>query len=116
MLNDVFEMDTEPHVPEVFDYIPEGITVYDVNDLKVGTVKYFQPPSTTHNPSLDDFPPEFRTMSMPDELILRLLNTGFVRVNVGFLAKDRYVFLSQIHHITDDAVRLRTSIDNLVKA
>jgi hypothetical protein len=27
MLNDVFEMDTEPHVPEVFDYIPEGITV-----------------------------------------------------------------------------------------
>jgi hypothetical protein len=55
-------------------------------------------------------------MSMPDELILRLLNTGFIRVNVGFLAKDRYVFLSQIHHITDDAVRLRTSIDNLVKA
>jgi len=114
MLNDIYEMETEPHVPVVIDYIPEDIDVHDINGLKVGNVKYFQPARMPA--SLEAFPPDMRNMAMPDELILRLVRNGFIRVRVGFLAKDRYVFLSQIHRITDDAVHLKTDMDNLIKA
>jgi hypothetical protein len=116
MLNEMYDMETEPNKPEILIYIPEGLAVIDVNGKRVGTVRYFQAPSTSAYPDLSDFPPELRSSSMPDELVLRFLSTGFICVNAGFLARDRFVFLYQVDHVTDSAVYLETSADNLLKA
>jgi hypothetical protein len=116
MTNNLYEMETELRRPEVFEYIPEGIAAYDVNGKKVGTVKHFQAPSTSAYPELTDFPLALRSNSMPDELIFRILNAGFICINAGFLAKDRFAFLHQIDHVKDDEVHLVASMDDLIKA
>jgi hypothetical protein len=82
----------------------------------VGTVKYFQAPSAVANPSLAEFPPELRGSSMPDEMIYRMLNAGFICVNAGLLAKNRFVMLHQIDHVWKDKIHLRAAADALIKA
>ena len=116
MLDNLFEMETEPSKPELFTNIPRGLTVIDVDGKKVGTVMYYQPPPPTLNPPITNFPPELRTNNMPDELIFRLLSTGFICVNAGLLARDRFVYLFQVDSVTDSEVHLTASMDSLHKA
>jgi hypothetical protein len=116
MLNNLYEMDTEPRKREGFAHIPEGLTVIDADGNKVGMVKHFQPPSSSAFPDLSEFPHKLRRSSMPDELIFRILSAGFICVNAGLLAKDRFVFLYQVDEVEDDAVYLFASADDLIKA
>ena len=116
MVNSMYDMDTEPRRPEAFEYIPEGFVVLDANGNKVGTVKHFQPPSTSAFPDLGDFPSFLRSSSMPDELIFRILSAGFICLNAGFLAKDRFVLLHQIDYVGDGEVYLLASAGDLIKA
>ena len=116
MVNSIYEMDTEPRKPEEFDYIPENLPVFDTNGKKVGTVKYFQAPSTSDNPNLSKFPLDLRNSSMPDEVIYRMLNAGFICVDAGLLAKDRFVFLRQINQVRNGEVYLDVSVHDLIKA
>ena len=116
MVNSIYEMDTEPRKPETLDYIPEGLPVFDTDGKKVGTVKYFQSPSYSANPSLSEFPPELRDSSMPDEMIYRMLNAGFICVKAGLLARDRFVFLSQINQVRNGEVYLAASAYDLIRA
>ena len=109
-------MNAEATNPDVVQYIPKGMIVYDATGKKVGTVKYFQAPSASINPDLAEFPPELRSSSMPDEMIYRILNAGFICVNAGLLAKDRFVLLHQIDHVWKDKVHLRAIADTLIKA
>jgi hypothetical protein len=116
-LDNLYDMDdTEPNKRTTIKHIGEGLPVYDVNDKKVGTVKHFQGPSTAAYPELSEFPAELRSSAMPDELISRLLSAGFICVNAGFLAKDRFVFLYQIDYVIDEEVYLIASFDDLIKA
>jgi hypothetical protein len=116
MLDEMYEMETQPNKPEIRITIEQGIAVIDADGKKVGTVKHFHPPSASAYPDLSDFPPALRNTSMPDELILRFLTSGFLCVDTGFLAKDRFVFLTQVDHITDDEVYLHAYADELLKA
>ena len=116
MVDQAYSLNADMAQANALQYIPKGMVVYDITGKKVGTVKYFQAPSASINPDLAEFPPELRSSSMPDEMIYRMLNAGFICVNAGVLAKNRFVMLHQIDHIWNDKVHLRVVADTLIKA
>jgi len=116
MVNNLYEIDTEPRKPKTFNHIPKGLTVIDIHGSMVGSVKHFQRPSKSGLPALSEFPPHLRNTSMPHELIFRILDAGFVCVDTGFLAKNRFVLLYQIDQIKGDSVYLFASTNDLIKA
>ena len=59
---------------------------------------------------------QLRHSSMPDEMIYRMLNAGFICVKGGLLARDRFVFLSQINQVRNGEVYLNASADDLIRA
>ncbi len=115
--------------------IHAGMTVYDQDDKKVGTVDYVQMSDAsaqgreygtgpaTIEPSSEPQPPLLRAVArvfdeddLPDELRRRLLHNGFIRINAaGLLARDRYVMPDQIASVSGDRVMLNVSRDQLIK-
>ncbi len=115
--------------------IHTGMTVYDQDDKKVGTVDYVQMSDesaqgreygtgpATIEPSGEPQPPLLRAVArvfdeddLPDELRRRLLHNGFIRINAaGLLARDRYVMPDQIASVSGDRVKLNVSRDQLIK-
>jgi hypothetical protein len=53
---------------------------------------------------------------VPDELRARLLQHGFIRIDVsGLLAADRYALPEEIESVTDAGVKLRVRQDDLIR-
>jgi hypothetical protein len=116
--------------------IYEGMTVYDPEGTKIGTVKgvYLGAVSpdaderglgsaTTSDPGspetslLEDFA---RTISptepFPEELRQRLLREGFIRIDCsGIFTADRYAMPDHIAQVVDDQITLRVTRDDLLK-
>jgi hypothetical protein len=93
--------------------IREGMPVYDWENKRLGTVKYIQFPDenaavnlTMYIISLDNVPADMRT---------RLLREGFVQVEGGLFAPDRYVTPDQIFMVTNDHIKLRVIREAVLK-
>jgi hypothetical protein len=117
------------------NFIREGMTVYDREDDKIGSVErlYFGSGSTVdqdeYNMSVEpgraDLPGNalvdaianvFDPTDIPQEMQERLLQSGFIRIDgAGLFAADRYVMPDQIASVSDEAVYLKVTKDELLK-
>ncbi|HLV35981.1 MAG TPA: hypothetical protein VKY59_12735 [Spirillospora sp.] len=92
--------------------IREGMSVFDLQDNKVGTVRHIQfADDTTAEVALlgDPLVPE-----APEPIRRRLLKSGFIRIDTGLLRRDRYATADQINRVQDDRVQLYVTRDELV--
>ena len=119
----------------LLNFIREGMTVYDREDKKIGSVErlYFGSSSTAdqdeynmpvepgradlpRNPLMDAIADVFDPNDVPEEMRERLLQRGFIRIDgAGLFAADRYVMPEQISSVSDEAVYLRVAKDELLK-
>lgn len=120
----------------ILNDIHEGMTVYDRQNQRLGTVEtiYFGAtskeqrahgtgPATVTTADLPYSDPVtnivgsiFNPDDVPQELAEQLYRTGFVRIDsAGLFASDRYIMPSQIERVADDSVFLRVGQDELVK-
>lgn len=117
------------------NFVREGMTVYDREDKKIGTVErlYFGSGSTVDRDEYDmpvepgrvDLPGNalvdaianvFDPTDIPEEMQQRLLQSGFIRIDgAGLFAADRYVMPEQIASVSDEAVYLKVAKDELLK-
>lgn len=120
----------------VFKNIHKGMTVYDSNNKKAGTVKdyYFgassdemeqhgvgaataPDPSLRHDTLVDDVAKElFDKDNLPDEMRQRLINEGFIRIDSGGLfSSDRFAIADEIDHVGGENVYLNVPRDGLLR-
>ena len=121
---------------QILTQIYEGMSVYDPEGSKIGTVdqvhfgavtaeadEHGLGPATTaavegaENSLIEDFAKSISPHEpVPKELRQRLLRRGFIRIDcTGFFASDRYAMSDQIAHVSDDQVTLKTTRDALLK-
>lgn len=92
--------------------IREGMSVFDLKDNKVGTVKHIQfADDTTDEAALISDP---LVLEAPEPVRSRLLRSGFIRIDAGLLRRDRYAIADQIDRVQDDRVQLYVTRDELV--
>ncbi len=114
--------------------IKKGMTVYARDGKRVGRVDDMQfgdedlsrrgvETSGAENPRhLDDSLVDIVVDALlgpddtPKEIRERLLRYGFLKVDAGLLASDRYVEADQIASVSGDRVELNVTQDELVKA
>lgn len=117
----------------IFSQIHEGMSVYDLNEDKIGTVSYIQmtdenpnqPGPETATPSEMREPGEgslvrevaeaFVDDELPEEVQRKLLREGYLRVDIGILRADRFVTPDQISHVSDENVYLSVMSDDLIR-
>lgn len=122
--------------PKIMAQIYEGMTVYDRDGDKIGTVRKVYlgtvseaqddrglgaattaAPALEENSLLDGF---FKALAavnpVPEPVRQRLLRQGFIQINTsGILTADRYATPDQIEGVSDDSVSLRVPYDALMK-
>ena len=85
--------------------IQEGMPVYDLNDEKIGSVKYVKFPDDTveeaEPPIVDD-----KVRHAHPVVRTRLMKHGYVRVGTGALHKDVFVLADQVETVGDSGVFL----------
>jgi hypothetical protein len=114
--------------------VKEHMLVYDSAGKKIGAVKTVQlgdedlerpgvETSTAQtnevvgNELIQDLAKAFELRDeVPDELRERLERYGYIRVDTGFLASDRYASADQIANVTADRVDLNVTKDELIAA
>lgn len=120
--------------------IKEGMDVYDVAGEEVGEVDFVYfgtmqveedplgvAPATAEGGPLDTGPGETwvgrladilsldAAEEFPEEVAERLLRSGFIRVDAGFLSgDDSFIFPEQVAGVDEDGVHLRVASDDLV--
>jgi hypothetical protein len=115
-------------------HIEEGMKVFDRERHEIGKVEYVQfgdddpetpevesaAPSTLDRRDrtlVDDIAMAFTAGDdLPEELRLKLLEQGFVRIDAnGLFAADRYVTPEQIDSVSGDGLVLNVTKDELIK-
>jgi hypothetical protein len=120
----------------ILTQIYEGMTVYDPEGSKIGTVNQVHlgavtaeadergvgaattsTVGSTESSLLEDFAKSISPHKpVPKELRQRLLRRGFIRIDcTGIFTSDRYAMSDQIAHVGDDRVTLKTTRDALLK-
>jgi hypothetical protein len=112
------------------EMVREGMTVVDSTGEKVGKVegiKMGDPGTATEaGNELQDtgllgdvaeaFAGDEREPDVPGPLRARLLRSGYIKVDGGFLIEtDRYVPADMVASVSDDTVRLKVPKDQLIK-
>ncbi len=121
-------------IQNVLLQVREGMTVYDRTGAAIGTVEFVrfgdedphQPgtetvtgsPAATPTGSwlVEDIARVFSDDDLPETLRDRLIRQGFVRVDGGLLASDRFVLPDQIADVTEEGLYLQVTDDDLIKA
>jgi hypothetical protein len=117
-------------------HVSKGMTVYDARGEAIGTVESVflgdvsdeaieQGGNAATSPDIDlsdnkslvdNIAEAFVPDDLPREIAERLLNSGYIRLDTnGLLEADRYIMPDQISSISGDSVRLRVSVDDLLK-
>lgn len=120
----------------ILNDVHEGMTVYDANRDKIGTVDYVQfgaasDSQRTHGagpatvapadndydqPLADTVASVFNPGDMPDEMAQKLQHSGFIRIDSnGLFTADRYVIPDQIVRADRDSVYLNVTSDELLR-
>lgn len=91
--------------------VRDGMTVYDVNDKKVGSVRavYF---GDRYDNTGSARPTGF--YNLPAGVQIRLARDGFMQIDCGFFAHDRLVAPDQIEDIDGNEILLLVAKDNLL--
>lgn len=112
------------------EMVREGMTVVDSKGEKVGKVEGLQmgnPEAVTEQGNevqdtgflgniAEAFVGDEREPDVPGPLRARLLRSGYIKVDGGFLIEtDRYVPADQIASVSGDTVHLKVPKDRLVK-
>lgn len=105
-----FKTETEH---DTLSWVREGMPVFDDIDHKIGTVKYVQFADGSAD-ALAAKPAEF--YHLPPEVQVRLAHHGFVQIDCGFLARDRFALPEQIMQLSDDGLKLNVTGESLIKA
>ncbi len=110
-------------------YAEEGMTVYDRQGNKIGKVSlvyagpddYLPAGSNLSVIDVDEnllpeavrnlFPPN----RVPDTVRKRLFQTGFLKINTGLLASDRYALADQVEVVRSDSIYLKVDKDKTLK-
>ncbi len=121
-------------IQNVMLQIREGMTVYDRSGAAIGTVEFVrfsdedphQPGTETVTGSpadtptgswlVEDIARVFSDDDLPETLRDRLVRHGFVRVDAGLLASDRFVLPDQIADVNEAGVYLQVTDNELIKA
>jgi len=98
------------HAEDMLSYVRDGMPVYDMDDKKVGKVKYVQ----MGDGSADALAKPTDFYNLPPETQTRLARHGYVQIDCGFFARDRVATPDQIAELTDDGVRLHVTGDSLM--
>lgn len=121
--------DASAHLGPI-EMVREGMMVVDSEGKRVGKVeglKMGDPQAVTEQGNelqdtglLGDIAEAFagdeREPDVPGPMRARLLRSGYVKVDVGFLfGTDRYISPEQIDHVEDDTVYLRAPKNQLIK-
>ena len=124
--------------PNILELVKEGMEVYDrdndhigvVEDVFMGTENRVEEetgtgPATSNVGTGSGFPDNTLLEEiadvlsvedeMPEVVIDRLRQSGFIRVDAGIFDEDLYVVPSQIGSVEGDKVTLRVDKDDLVK-
>jgi hypothetical protein len=119
----------------ILTQIADGMTVYDQENDKVGTVRSVHfgavsveddrhglGPATTSaeetagSSFLEDFARIFAPGTIPEPVRARLLRHGFIRIDTaGLFAADRFAMPEQIGSVSDDRVTLQVTREELIK-
>jgi hypothetical protein len=121
--------------PTVLDHVHEGMSVYDVNEHKIGTVSYVRltdenpaapgPETATASKTKEPFEDSFveniaeafvGSDDLPEEVRRKLLRDGYIRVDTGILKSDRFVTPDQISRVSDENVYLSVSDDDVIRS
>ena len=119
----------------ILNEVKEGMHVYDRDDHEIGTVRQVflsavshtthergKGPATAPDPEMrdeslfDNLAEAFSADDpLPEALRGRLLREGFIRIDAaGLFASDRFATSDQIESVSDDAVRLNLTKDELI--
>ena len=132
MADPIFKPDADFNILE---HVHEGTKVFDANNRELGTVdRVFLGEQDAHAPTTvqsatlipspnlaPDFPigvlqRVFGQDELPETLRNRLLQHGFVHVNVpGLLRPNRYVLPDQITQVTNEGIVLKATKEELIK-
>ncbi|MBI5959464.1 MAG: hypothetical protein HY866_12060 [Chloroflexi bacterium] len=110
-------------------YVQEGMKVYDRQGSKVGKVIQVYSGAYEYLPgekavALMDLDKEllpdavrglFSSDRFPAEVRERLLQIGFIKIDTGLFASDRYALGDQVDMVHDDGVYLRVDKDETLK-
>ena len=128
-----FEQETGP---KIMTRIYEGMSVYDGEGEKIGTVRNVYlgavseeqderglgaatvaTPGQQDTSLIDGFLKAFASpQPVPEPVRQRLLRHGFIRINTsGILTADRYARPDQIERVSEDHVFLRVPYEALIK-
>ena len=120
----------------VLKNIHNGMTVYDSENKKIGTVKDFYfgassdemqehgtgaatapDPSFPEDKLVEDVAEAFVGVDdIPEEMRKRLLNEGFIRINTsGLFTSDRFAMTDEIERVAGENVYLNVPQDGLLK-
>jgi len=122
-------MDSQDHT--ILTEIHNGMEVYARDGQKVGKVTLVifgqENPSTlgvdtvgvdNRDPMggniIEDIARAFNPNDVPEVVRARLLRRGFIRVDPGLLASDRYIITDQIAGVKGDRVELNINKDELI--
>jgi len=117
--------------------IKEGMTVYNINNDKIGTVDYVKfsdedsnhPGAETASPSDEPYENNIGVIkavatagsvidendNIPQVLRARLNHSGYIRVNSsGFFESDYYVSLEKVTSIAGENVHVETTKEDLI--
>jgi hypothetical protein len=108
---------------EWLDEVDEGMDVYDVNGDHIGEVEYLHYGTEGYSePVDDDMPADIFEMfaeafdgspDLPEEVVERLYQDGFIRIEKGILRNDSYVLATNIRSVDSDGVHLSISRDEI---
>jgi hypothetical protein len=91
--------------------IPQGTAVYDADNHKVGKVKDVQLSAQSGEaPNLSG-----SFYNLPNELQIHLMRAGFIQIDCGLFARDRFITPNQIETIRDDGLKLNVTSSELIK-
>jgi hypothetical protein len=111
--------------------VKEGMDVVDVEGKHVGTVSYVQfgdeDPTNPNIQTVTGHSSELRDDSLVDEVAKalvgegelpdtmrgQLLRYGFIRINSGFLRRDRFATADQVVRVVDETVGLNVRAEAL---
>ena len=109
----------------LLNYVRQGMDVFDVNEKKIGTVTFvkFADANAVETSAEHNDPANLVDVvrgvvaeedEMPDELESRLLRQGYLRVDGGMLASDRFAMSNQIALVTEHRVELTIPEEELI--
>ncbi|HEX2623137.1 MAG TPA: hypothetical protein VHL11_23415 [Phototrophicaceae bacterium] len=95
---------------EMLSWVREGTPVFGRDGSKIGKVKYIHQ-GDMYDQGLVSKPDELQRL-VP-EIQIRLAQNGFVQINRGFFARDRFATPEQVEELDDEGLKLNVNGDEL---